>query len=235
MKPRNQVIRQIILAGWLIALTVPALCADTQPTANFPGFGKIIDPDGDCSFKVRNGHITLTIPGGIHDISSYNKKLNAPRILQDVEGDFTVTVKVSGDFEPGDAVRGSGTAPFNGAGLLVWDGERNYLRLERDVWVTSDGKLQSYAPLFEYWRNGKNRTARAGSSRPFYEGRATFLRIIRTGDEVQVAVSHDGIKWINVDSVAVQFPKTVKVGVAAINTSNKPFTVEFSDFKLTNK
>jgi hypothetical protein len=40
-----------------------------------------------------------------HDLSSYRniyKKRNAPRILQEVDGDFTVQVKVSGAFVPAD-------------------------------------------------------------------------------------------------------------------------------------
>lgn len=31
----------------------------------------------------------------------YLNKLNAPRVIRTVEGDFTITVKVRGDFKPG--------------------------------------------------------------------------------------------------------------------------------------
>jgi len=235
MKLRKQPTIQIILLASLIGLAVHAPCADTKTVQSIPGWGEVTNPDGDCTFKAEEGKITITVPGGIHDISSYNRKMNAPRVLQEVDGDFTVGVKVSGEFKPGNAVAGSGTLPFNGAGLLLWDSDKNYLRLERDVWVTPQGVRQSYGPLFEYWKDGKNMKPKGGSPRPFYKGRSTYLRITRRGDDVRVAVSHDGVEWIEVDSVTAQLPKRVRVGVAAINTSKNQFTVEFAEFKLTGK
>jgi regulation of enolase protein 1 (concanavalin A-like superfamily) len=159
--------------------------------------------------------------------------MNAPRILQEVDGDFTVEVKVVAEFQSGDAVVRSQTLPFNGAGLLLWDTDRNYLRLECDAWVTPQGELASYGPLFEYWKDGKNMKLKRGVTRPLYEGPSTYLRITRRDAEIRSDISHDGVTWIKVDSVIAQLPKRIWVGVAAINTSNDPFAVKFTGFKLT--
>jgi regulation of enolase protein 1 (concanavalin A-like superfamily) len=203
-----------------------------------PGWGQVIEPDGDCTITNRDGRLTVTIPGTTHDLSSYRhiyKKRNAPRIVQEMAGDFTVQVKVSGAFEPGTAGNLPGAYPFNGAGLLLWDNDENYLRLERNVWVTSKGERSSYLPLFEYWKDDKDLTQGTPSAKPFFKGQSAYLRLTRQGNQVRAAVSNNGVDWIKTGPVTVQFPQTIKVGVAAINTSKQPFTVEFAEFKLAAK
>jgi regulation of enolase protein 1 (concanavalin A-like superfamily) len=49
---------------------------------------------------------------------------------------------------------------------------------------------------------------------------------------VAASYSHDGKEWTAVKEVAVDLPKQVHVGVAAVNSSDKPFTVEFEDLKV---
>jgi hypothetical protein len=49
------------------------------------------------------------------------------------------------------------------------------------------------------------------------------------------AVSHDGTEWITQPPLRIDLPKTVRVGVDAVNTSKQPFVVEFDELRLTTR
>src|SRR5256885_16281855 len=65
------------------------------------GWGKALDPDGDCKFIVQKGRLTIGLPGTDHSLSCERGQMNSPRVLQEIEGDFIVQVKVSGTFPTG--------------------------------------------------------------------------------------------------------------------------------------
>jgi regulation of enolase protein 1 (concanavalin A-like superfamily) len=209
-----------------------------QVKQNIPGWGAVIDPVGDCSIVPTSGKVTVTVPGTIHDLadSSDQGSRSAPRILHSVEGDFILQVRVTGDFNPGQIPASQAKTAFNGAGLLLWIDPENYIRLERNVWGDGTASLRCYPPLFEYWRNGKYmNTNPAGLDASFFKGRSTYLRLERRQGTIRAAMSHDGKEWITLPPLDVELPLTVRVGVAAVNTSKEPFTVEFDDWKMTTK
>ena len=59
-------------------------------------WGKIIDPEGDCKLTFEADKLDCSIPGKDHALSSEVHRTTAPRVLQEVTGDFSVQVKVSG-------------------------------------------------------------------------------------------------------------------------------------------
>jgi hypothetical protein len=121
-------------------------------------------------------------------------------------------------------------------GLLVWQDDKTFIRLERNIWTTPDGQTVCFPPLLEYWKDDTYMdTNPQVTPEKFFQGRSTYLRLERTGDKIRASLSHDGTKWDEVKTFTAELPKKVKVGVAALNTSKKPFTVEFEDFKLTTK
>jgi hypothetical protein len=185
--------------------------------------------------RLDQGKLIVTVPGTNHNLNPA-LGVSAPRILRPVKGDFEATVKVSGDFQPGPRATIPGY-PFNGAGLLLWHDDRNFLRLERNIWwVPEVGRYACYPPLFEYYQDGQFQgTNPRGTLEPFFKGRSTHLRLRRTGNMVTAAFSHDGIEWITAREIAVAFPQRVTVGVAAVNSSDQSFTVEFEDFKVTGR
>jgi hypothetical protein len=65
-------------------------------------WGKVIDTAGDCSVKGDENRLTIEVPGGTHGLSPSHRRLHAPRVLNEVEGDFLVQVKATGDFRPGE-------------------------------------------------------------------------------------------------------------------------------------
>lgn len=199
-------------------------------------FGAVVDPDGDCKIEATaSGKVTITVPGTVHDLSFFNPKRNAPRLVQDVSGDFTAIVKVTGEFQPGAVPAIADRVAFNGAGLLIWDNEKHYIRLERSIWTAQNGNTTTHYALLEHWLDGKTTAHTPPSAVPLFKGQSTWLKLQRQGDTISASLSHDGQKWEALKSFNATLPKQVKVGVAAINTAQKPFTVHFEEFQVGAK
>jgi hypothetical protein len=219
-----------LLAG---AAPVP----DKAP-GTIPGWGKVTDPDGDCTTRGDKRKLTIKVPGGTHDLNVTHGGMQAPRVLRSVAGDFTAQVKVTCDLTPGDKPGKEGSASsFFGAGLLLWQDKDNYLRLERNAWWVADaGRYASYPPLVEYFKDGEyQNTDPLGTLDEVFKGRSTWLRLERKGDTVLASYSHDGKQWSEARTVDVNLPKKVQIGVDAVNTSAKDFEVEFTEFKVSTK
>jgi RNA polymerase sigma factor (sigma-70 family) len=195
----------------------------------FKGWGSAIDPDGDCKFTVEKGKLTITVPGKDHDLGVERKRMNAPRVLREIEGDFIVQVKVSGTFKPVDPDTDQ-RAAFQGAGLLVLDDDNNYLRLERASFIR-DGTTYHYGS-WELRKNAEVENFASPSDYPIEDGTDVYLRIERHGENLHGAISKDGVTWNYVSPTKAVFEKKVKVGVAGVNTSKQEFTPQFSEFKL---
>lgn len=194
-----------------------------------PHWGKVVDPNDDC--KVDANLLSMLVPPTNHDLSPL-RGLSAPRVLRTVTGDFEVSVKVTADFRPGTTAKGKGR-PFNGAGLVIWQDAENFLRIERNAWWDGESYL-CYPPLIEYWRDRQYSGANNApvSSSEFFHGDSTWLKAVRRGDRITVSMSHDGTKWTEVKTVVVKLDSRLQVGVAALNTSDQPFRVEFADLVL---
>jgi regulation of enolase protein 1 (concanavalin A-like superfamily) len=218
---------------WLIAAM--SVGEEKKPQI-IKGWGKVSDLDGDCTIKSEKGKVSITVPDKNHNLNP-RAGMNAPRILQEIEGDFTVQVQVSGDFKPTDRSTLEGGRSFNGAGLLLWQDEKNYLRLERNSYRIPEQNLSvCYPPLLELYSDGQYMDTNPDPELDtFFKGRSTYLRLERQGDKVRASLSEDGKKWSFVKELHVDFPKKLRVGVAAINTSAEPFKVEFDELKITSK
>lgn len=234
--------RSLCLVGSFLAAALPLQglrCGvssgdELEGGMSIAGWGTIVDPDSDCEIRGMMDVLSVVVPATNHNLNP-SRGLNAPRVLQKATGDFSVQVKVTADFKPGGGSTFVGGRPFNGAGLLLWAGEKNFLRLERNAYWAGE-RLICYGPLIEYWREGEF----AGGNRDpvaadYFQGRSTWLRLARKGSDVSLSISHDGEEWNEVRSVAVEMPREVFVGVAAINQADEPFKVEFADFKLVAK
>jgi serine/threonine protein kinase/WD40 repeat protein/regulation of enolase protein 1 (concanavalin A-like superfamily) len=204
-----------------------------------PGWGEVVDPDGDCTLTGEDGKLTITVPGTVHDLNrdifKDGRGRNAPRVLQAVEGDFIFQAKLSGDFFPGNAAAAPSQVAAHAGGLLLWIDDRSYVRVERGVWVDADGTTTMRTPFVEYWKNGRlDGSVVAISDASLLKDRSFYLRLERRKGEVRARVSADGRSWT--DAVAplnLDLPPAVRVGADAVNTSKKPFTVEFERLTLT--
>lgn len=205
---------------------------DAGPPIVIEGWGRLIDPDHDCTVTAAQGKCTVQVPARLHDLNPRNGKLNAPRVLQQVEGDFVVQVKVFGKLEPGANSTAPRSVPFNGAGLLLWADEKNYVRLERNMYLVR-GTPACYPPLFEVYQDGQYQGTNPPPAKGvFFEHESTCFRLERKGNKIAAHYSHDGKKWTALREVTITLPPQVQVGVAALNTSDKPFAVQFHEFEL---
>ena len=204
--------------------------AETAEYGSINGWGKLIDSDGDCAFIVSADGITIQVPDSTHDLSVELRLMNAPRVLQRVEGDFSIEVEVGGSFAPRDATIDT-RAAYNGAGILLWQDEKNYIRLERAA--LRRGEQARHYVNFESRINGRN--VRFGQPTDF-EADATktcYLRLQRKGQRFLGAVRQtDDDDWIELTPKNTTFAGPLEVGVAAINASNMPFSPSFHGIKL---
>jgi beta-xylosidase len=78
------------------------------------------DPNNDAQYdlKARSGFLRLTAPDG-NDLAPYTN-YDAPRLLRPVSDNFLIETLV--EFDPQE--------DYQGTGLLIWQDEDNFLRLE---------------------------------------------------------------------------------------------------------
>src|SRR5207253_1736686 len=55
------------------------------------GWGLALDPGKDCQFLPDAKSLSIKVPGTWHDLNPDSGKLNAPRVVRTVEGNFVVT------------------------------------------------------------------------------------------------------------------------------------------------
>src|SRR5262249_15662683 len=143
-------------------------------------WGHLVDADRACRFRVEADRLYIKIPPKPHVLSAEIGVTNAPRVLRDVVGDFHAEVTALGSI-PGDAKSLlNGRWPFYAAGLLVWQDERNYLRLERArMYFIPAAKWRCYVG-WELRQEGD--VARAGKweDAPLDETKPASFRLERT-------------------------------------------------------
>jgi beta-lactamase regulating signal transducer with metallopeptidase domain/regulation of enolase protein 1 (concanavalin A-like superfamily) len=213
--------------------------ADDQPAPvkqtklTHSGSWTVTDPGKDCNVSLTGDKLSITVPATNHDLCPA-RGLNAPRVLRKVNGDFVVQVKLTADFKPGTTSTGIGQ-PFNGAGILLWHNEEDFVRVERNAfWIGET--LYCYPPIMEYWHNGKYSGANNNLIQAdYFKGRSTWLKATRQGTNVAVSISHDGKQWSDVKTFPVEMADELFVGVAALNTSDTPFTVDFEELTIESK
>jgi regulation of enolase protein 1 (concanavalin A-like superfamily) len=154
-----------------------------------------VDPFGDCSRTMQDGLVIHAANG--RDMWHIN--WSAPRMVQDVAGDFvaqTVCVPAMDD------------RPAIG-GLLLWRDERNYLRLDRGAYGEREIAFMGCvddedAAIGRGWLRG--------AARPIH------LRLERRGDRVNAYCSADGKRWYAVGHVTFPVQGPLQVGMHAIGS-----------------
>ncbi len=217
----------------LLAVGIVSALVNGLEDREIKNWGTIADPDKDCTVKEQKGALTITVPATGHDLGVEHQLMNAPRVLRKVTGDFTVEVLVSGRVEAEAPATLTDRLPFMGAGLLLWQDENSYIRLERACFVNRMGNREYYAS-FELRKDGKVDRFADSTDLPLLN-KDQYLRLERRGDNILAAISEDGKKWVSLNPMTVEFPKDLQVGVAAVNTSAKVLDVQFKSFKVTQK
>ncbi|HEV3416197.1 MAG TPA: DUF1349 domain-containing protein [Pirellulales bacterium] len=194
--------------------------ADEKPAQTVKGFGAVVDPDGDCQVS-EQFRVTITVPKTPHDLTyateSAYTKMNAPRIVQDIKGDFSLAVKVEAFPFPKPDTSSNNRYSFVSSGLLIWQDERNFIRLER---AALGGQNEPFVWV-ECFVDGKSETSK---QHPI-DNKDTYLRVTRNGDKFTFDTSDDGQNWTEIKNEEVKLAEQVKGGVMAINTTTDDFSV----------
>jgi regulation of enolase protein 1 (concanavalin A-like superfamily) len=197
------------------------------PSGKIEGWGELEDSSGECKARKEGARVVLEVPAGSFDLWPEGQKVNAPRLVQDAEGDFTVEVKVAGKVmgEKGAEPAGRDVA-FNAATLVIWQDEKNFVRLDRAGFHKA-GK-PNHQTYYHVYQDGKRA---AHAFRPLAVG-DSWLKLERRGGRVTASFSEDGKTWKAYPAQSVKLAGKVKVGVAALNASTRPFTAAFEGLKL---
>lgn len=217
---------RMVASGWLV-ISFVLVSSGSSVSGQIPqlikGWGQTEDPDGDCKISAREGKVTFSVPGTAHDLwPGAPGRVNAPRILQDVEGDFTVQVKVASTVKPENGFFRSGT-------LLIWQDDKTFIRLDSACAHRGGSTFDFYCYLhvFKDQERLVNEQLRPLKDQP------TDLRLERRATRIMASFSQDGGKtWKAFGEKTVDLPRKLKVGVAAVNGTNSPFTVTLEDFKI---
>jgi len=191
-------------------------------------WGVLTAVPGDCKFFPDGDGLTVEIPGTLHVLSHDLKTLNAPRMMGEAfKGDFTAEVRVPGKISPGIEPLPGLPFTYQGAGLILWQDDGNYLRLERASSYSAIERKRAHGVLMELCRDGKV------AATVFRDAREAdlSLRMERRGSEVRCSYSPDGRTWLEVRRQPMSAPDTA-VGVSASNASPKPFAARFEGFTI---
>jgi len=224
-RSRDQLVRT--LAACLLASAVFA--GEEAPARRVPEWGDVVDPSRDCKVTLdpARDRLTIEVPGTPHVLSAEitGLSLAAPRVVQDVYGNFKATVRVAGKLEP-KASKTTDYDPYHGAGLIVWKDERTYLRLERAVAIIH-GRTTPYLN-YELRKDGRL----AYSQGIPIKDHPLHLKVERAGAEFRAWQSPDGSRWSELPSLDAPMSGRVLVGVVAINSSRHPLRAELEQFKI---
>jgi regulation of enolase protein 1 (concanavalin A-like superfamily) len=190
-------------------------------------WGTAIDPDNDCKIDDKGEALEIDIPNTHHDLNADNNKLNAPRVVREVSGDFSITVRVSGGFKPSAKSTNPKAVPYIGAGIVVWQDSDNYIFLGRAA-INRSNRVSEFA-AFEEREWG---TRGALNNRGIEPG-GVFLRVERRGNRILGYTSKDGKKWARLDPMEPSYPSTLKVGLYAINGCSDPTSLKIDRFEFT--
>lgn len=135
------------------------------------------------------------------------------------------TVNVAEKLAPGGQCSRPGFLPYQGTGLLLWNDPGNHVRLERAA-LLRDGRIIPYV-AFELHEKGR----RHGASVTIPDA-PIRLRLLRRGNQLTGSVSGDGNVWKDLQTLTVDYPMKVKLGVAAVSSSTQPFTAVLVGFHV---
>jgi formylglycine-generating enzyme required for sulfatase activity len=195
-------------------------------------WGAYVDPRGDCALVRLAERVDFKIPGNQpHDLAP-GANADAPRILHDAEGDFTIEASV--DVFPG-APSGSGWLEgktFASAGLLVWENDASLLRFELARWSErNDGKLSLHAEAFA---GGTRTVDETETLDAITDGVPIGFQIERRGSEI-ILRTRQGNSWTDWRTLQdVPLANRVKVGIAAVNTTRRLHEVSIHSIQWNN-
>lgn len=211
---------------------------DTAGPVDLLNWGRFVNPTDLASLERAYDHAVIDVPGSqpfwLQPLPNGN--LDAPRLLQEIEGDFEVSVAIPPYERPltGTESRPEGNGSARGAGLLVWKDEKTFARFE----LSSLGEQEQGAPfLHAHWYVEGSPKGDERESPPDEKGSQIsgpmMLKIHRWGNQLQLAWSRDGLTWSPWRTISnIPLGPRLQVGLFAENATNNSFKIRFDRFRL---
>jgi serine/threonine protein kinase/regulation of enolase protein 1 (concanavalin A-like superfamily) len=203
-------------------VTPPVTCTNTfndQFDGSTLDSGWLWNAGGNGTYELTGQRLMMTAPHNT-DLRSWN--MAAPRILRPLSGDFTVSVTTI--FMP--------TRGYQGAGIVLWQDENNFIRLEH-------GYGRANGVTYEYSLNGKYvrvadtyvATNPAGLAPDVSN---VELRMQRHNDVFSAWMRLSGGDWMPISTSVIPFSANLSVGLLVVNTNATvaPITATFSNFEM---
>jgi regulation of enolase protein 1 (concanavalin A-like superfamily) len=217
---------------WVMALALLlaadlSLAADKSKPKIINGFGEFIDLDQDCRITEDDAHVALTIPDKIHDLRPDHKVMNAPRVVQELTGDFVIQVKLPGAHKLDGSSSAPNSSALAGAGIVIILDDRNCVYVER--MVTSKANKIISSSRCVYYKDGQLVKKDTLDSK----NQDTWLRFERRDKTLTASTSQELGEWTPFKPLTADLPRKVKVGIFARNSSSNPFSADFEALKIT--
>ncbi len=215
----------LLLACFPFAISAAPVPPDDRAAKLALAYGVWTDPDKDCKFALKEGELRVSLPAAWHLLwpSREGSTNNAPRVLREVEGDFTAVVQVTFPLPkrvPKDFW------PYCSGGLVAWESDKVHLIVRR-----SGGEVNGSEEAIFSTHN--TATVCRMSVQPLDKrAESAYLRLKREGNKATTAWSRDGKKWKESDPADVAWGAKVKVGVLAENCLNDPVEIVFDQYTL---
>jgi hypothetical protein len=208
-------------AASLVAAPAPLPRRGRETGPWVAGWDRPIDPQGGCRFVRAGGRLTVTVPGPGLRFRLEEDGPKAPRLTRDVEGDFVLTVRVSGELVP--AGQGRRTA-----GLFLRSGECGAL-------IRLLGRRQGQATSLDWRAQSWSPRQRTGFLDDEPLSGPQWLRLSRKGPTLRLWHSDDGERWTPDDLPTDQLglARRVKVGVFVHAEAEGAFGVTFDRLEFT--
>ena len=141
--------------------------------------------------------------------------MDAPRMLQEISGDFALEVKLTS----------VGGQRSEHGGILVWKTDWRFLRLDKT------SALHAFKGNIRFEAHIQKICSVIGRGKQ--DSVMTFLRLERTGHQFQAYCSVDGQNWQSCGTTTVVMRDPVMVGMHALCPGNTPpTTTRFDYFKI---
>ena len=198
-----------------------------------PGWGDFVDPAGDCKAMVKDGKLSVTIPGTEHNLNPLPgwDNLLAPRVVQEVDGDFRIQVKLlpCAMPKPGAAANKEKPASYVASGIVLWQDAKNFSRVFR----AANADRDEFFIHIENFSGGKI----VSSGNLKIQDKPIHLRVERVKGKISFYRSVDGKNYLAMrpNGKDLVLADNIKVGVAVVNSTNAEITHHFEELELTKK
>jgi regulation of enolase protein 1 (concanavalin A-like superfamily) len=189
-------------------------------------YGTWSDPDKDSRYTLKEGELRISLPAENRHLGVIRQGAtnNAPRVLREVEGNFTAVVRVAC---PTPKRVPKGFWPSCSGGLLAWESHQKYMVIQY-----CSGNVNGNTEAI--WSNHISEAENLMTVQGFGEPTKTaFVRLKREGDKVTPGWSLDGKKWKDFKEAKVNWGAKVKVGLVAENCLEVPVEITFDQYSLT--